>query len=56
MMGTIKLNDNTEELDVVVFPDALDQFQSALYEGNIVLIQGKRSNKGGLILSEIYEV
>lgn len=56
MMGTIKLNDNTEELDVVVFPDALDQFQSALYEGNIVLIQGKRSNKGGLILGEIFEV
>jgi len=56
MMGNLKLNDNTEELDVVIFPDALDQFQSALYEGNVVLIGGKKSNRGGLILNDIYEI
>ena len=57
MMANLKLNDNTEELDVVIFPDALDQFQSALYEGNVVLIKGKKSDKGsGLVLNEIYEV
>lgn len=57
MMATFKLNDNTDELDVVVFPDALDGFQSALYEGNVVLVKGKKSNKGsGLVLGEIYEV
>lgn len=57
MMANLKLNDNTDELDVVAFPDALDEFQSALYEGNVVLIKGKKSNRGsGLILGEIYEV
>lgn len=57
MMANLKLNDATDELDVVVFPDALDEFQSALYEGNVVLIKGKKSNRGsGLILGEIYEV
>lgn len=55
-MANLKLNDNTEELDVVVFPGALDEFQSALYEGNTVLIKGKKSSKGGFILDEIYEV
>jgi DNA polymerase III alpha subunit len=57
MMGTMKISDNTDELDVIVFPDALDEFQAALYEGNVVLVKGKKSSKGsGLVLSEIYEV
>lgn len=56
MMANLKLNDNTEELDVVAFPNKLDEFQSALYEGNAVLIKGKKSSRGGLILEEIYEV
>jgi len=56
MMGNLKLNDATDELDVVVFPNELDQFQSALYEGNIVLVTGKKSNRGGLILSDIKEI
>ena len=55
-MANMKLNDNTEELDVVVFPNALDEFQSALYEGNTVLVKGKKSDKGGFILEGIYEV
>lgn len=57
MMANMKLSDNTDELDIVIFPDALDEFQAALYEGNVVLVKGKKSNKGGgLILNEIYEV
>lgn len=56
MMANLKLTDSTDELDVVVFPNALDQFQSALYESNVVMIKGKKSNRGGLILEEIYEV
>ena len=55
-MANMKLDDGTEQLDVVVFPNALDEFQSALYEGNTVLIKGKKSDKGGFILDEIYEV
>ena len=55
-MANFKLYDSEDELDVVVFPEALDRFQAALYEGNIVLIKGKKSNRGGLILEEIYEV
>lgn len=56
-MANMKLSDNTDELDIVIFPDALDEFQAALYEGNVVLVKGKKSNKGGgLILNEIYEV
>ena len=57
MMANLKLNDATEELDVVVFPDALDEFQAALYEGNVVLIKGKKSNRGsGLVLENIQEI
>jgi DNA polymerase III alpha subunit len=57
IMANFKLDDGTDELEVVVFPSTLDEFQAALYEGNTVLVKGKRSNRGeGLILDEIYEV
>lgn len=56
IMANFKLVDESGECDVVCFPKELDLYQGALYESNVVLIKGKQSDRGGLIVSEVYEV
>lgn len=56
IMANLKLVDDSGECEIVVFPDKVDLYQSALYDGNVVLIMGKQSNRGGLILEVCNEV
>lgn len=55
-MASFKLTDNKDECDVVCFPEQLAKFESALFDSNIVLIEGTQSNRGGLIINNLYEV
>ena len=54
-MGSFKISDETGEMDVVCFPDKLDRFQAGLFDGNVIYLHGKKSNRGGLIVEQIYE-
>lgn len=55
-MASFKISDDTGEMDVVCFPDTLDLLQAGLFDGNVVYIHGKKSNRGGLILEKLYEL
>lgn len=55
-MASFKVIDDSGECECVIFPEALDSYQAAMYDGNIVLIVGKKSNRGSLICNEIFEV
>jgi DNA polymerase-3 subunit alpha len=56
IMSNFKLVDDSGDCDIVAFPEKVDTFQSALYDGNTVLIIGKKSSRGGIILENCYEV
>jgi len=56
VMGSFKLSDETGEVDVVCFPDKLDKFQAGLFDGNVVYLHAKKSNRGsGIVLEDLYE-
>lgn len=55
-MATFNLSDESGECSCVAFPTEAAKHQSSLYDGNIILIEGKRSNRGGFVCEKIYEV
>ena len=55
-MGSFKISDDSGELDVVCFPDKLDMCQAGLFDGNVIYLHGKKSNRGGIILEKLYEL
>ncbi|MFI3250172.1 MAG: DNA polymerase III subunit alpha [Eubacteriales bacterium] len=57
-MAYVTLEDDTANLEVVVFPRTLQQFGAQIYVGNMVLIRGKisvRDNKPPQLLSDHVE-
>jgi DNA polymerase III alpha subunit len=56
LMGTFSLSDETGHADCVIFSKELDYYQGAVYDGNIVMIKCKKSSRGGVIVSKIFEV
>lgn len=56
IMGSFKISDDSGETDVVCFPDSLDKFQSGLFDGNVIYLHAKKSNRGsGVVLEDLYE-
>ena len=56
LMGTFTITDETGHADCVIFTKELDFYQGAIYDGNIVMIECKKSSRGGIIVSKIFEV
>ncbi|WP_066292490.1 DNA polymerase III subunit alpha [Bacillus sp. FJAT-29937] len=46
-MAFLTINDQTDEMEAVVFPDTYTKFSVLLKEGNILLIEGKLEEKDG---------
>jgi DNA polymerase-3 subunit alpha len=55
-MASFIITDESGQADCVIFPRELDYYQGALYDSNIIMIEGQKSNRGGLIINKIYEV
>ena len=55
-MGFISLSDSTGNLDsIICFAEQYREYKNALFEGNVVIVKGKRSNaKDGLIVEKIF--
>lgn len=56
LMATFSLADETGQCECVIFSDKLDYYQGSVYDGNIVMIKGKKSKRGSLSVDKIYEV
>lgn len=56
IMANFKLTDDSGKCDCVIFPNKLNYYQGAIYDGNVIMIKGKKSNRSGLIVEECFEV
>lgn len=56
LMASFIIADDTGQCDCVIFPKELDFYQGAIYDGNIIMIEGSKSNRGGIIINKLYEV
>lgn len=56
LMATFAMADETGQCECVIFSDKLDYYQGSVYDGNIVMIKGKKSKRGSLSVDKIYEV
>lgn len=56
LMASFVIADDTGQCDCVIFPKELDFYQGAVYDGNIIMIEGSKSNRGGIIINKLYEV
>ena len=56
-MSFINLSDQSGTLnDCICFPNIYEKYRNLLYEGNLVLITGYKSNKGGFIINSVIQV
>jgi DNA polymerase III alpha subunit len=55
-MGFLDLEDETDRISCVAFSDTWEEYMDYIYNGNIVCIAGKRSDRNGLIVNKIYEI
>jgi len=55
VMASFKLVDMTGECDCVCFPSKM-VYENQLYDNNIIMLHAKRSNRGGLVLEEVWEL
>jgi DNA polymerase III alpha subunit len=56
LMATFALTDEVGQIECVVYSKELDFYQGAIYDGNIIMIKCKKSSRGGVIISKIFEV
>jgi len=56
LMATFNLSDEVGQVECVVYSKELDFYQGAIYDGNIIMIKCKKSSRGGVIISKIFEV
>ena len=56
IMATFSLSDETGQVECVAYSKELDYYQGAIYDGNIIMIKCKKSSRGGVIISKIFEV
>lgn len=56
LMATFTLTDEAGQAECVVYSKELDFYQGAIYDGNIIMIKCKKSSRGGVIISKIFEV
>jgi hypothetical protein len=50
------LKDNTGSVDGVVFPEVWKAIKNIAYKGNVCLITGYTSDKGGLVVKKVKEL
>jgi len=55
-MSSFQLLDESGSCDCVVFPKQLNLYEGSLYDGNVIMINGKKGNRGGLIIEEVFEI
>jgi DNA polymerase III alpha subunit len=55
VMASFKLVDLTGECDCVCFPSKM-VYENQLYDNNIIMLHAKRSDRGSLILEEVWEL
>ena len=56
LMASLQLVDESGQCDCVIFPKELDLYEGAIYDGNVIMIKGKKSNRGGIIIEKVFEV
>lgn len=55
-MVTLQLLDTTGSCDCVIFPKELSFYEGGIYDGNIIMVKGKKNNRGGVIIEKVYEI
>ena len=55
-MVTLQLVDTTGTCDCVIFPKELSFYEGGIYDGNVIMVKGKKNSRGGLIIEKVYEV
>lgn len=56
IMLTMQLTDEYGSCDCVMFPREYSYYEGATYDSNVILIKGKKSNRGGIIVEKVYEI
>jgi DNA polymerase III alpha subunit len=55
-MATLQLVDESGSCDCVIFPKELSFYEGGVYDGNVIMVRGKKNNRGGIIIEKVYEV
>lgn len=56
IMTSFQLVDESGQCSCVIFPKELSLYEGAVYDGNVIMIKGKKGNRGGIITEKVYEV